>query len=665
MQRIWRDAEKRIRYTHGVLVFLVLAVVVCGHATSSEVRVAPCSIGSPGETGECRVLLDLVSPGLSEYEVQVTLGDPGIGEITGVRFPSWAGLNSRSRVPADTITLKGADTGRKVGPGDREVLLATLVIRGDAPGVCEVQVAVIGMKDESGAPYLIGGRSGTLTVLGPDAGGERPGSPGNASSFPLPADTVGVSPTPDPTPVTPKPEGTLLPVPTPVTPTLVMDGKETGGDAGNENDADHGTKHGTLCLDSIPGNALVVVDGKEAGRTPACLELAEGTHSIVLASGDGRTWEGDITVKEGQTLSLPPFTLTAPPRYILIAEAGPHGAILPAGIYGVTEGEPAEFSFLPDPGYRVEGVELDGVSLDPGPSLHLGPVTANHTIRVSFSPIPPPAAMFTANTTSGYAPLAVRFTDLSTGDVSGFLWSFGDGAVSSEPCPVHVYEHAGNYTVGLEVCGAGGCSLTQGEHFISVRERKALIADFVVNASSGPPPLMVQFEDRSVGDPDSWLWTFGDGNLSDAPSPSHLYTRPGVYPVRLTICADGCRIVSEKDGVVNVTPPVIGGSMGYFLVSCPVEGAQVFLDGRQKGVIENGTLTIPVYVTGTPARVIQVRAEGCLPYSAPITRYPAEGETVVLEIRLHPGSSGVTTASRFGIPDLLGNFSLSGSQVPG
>lgn len=40
-------------------------------------------------------------------------------------------------------------------------------------------------------------------------------------------------------------------------------------------------------------------------------------------------------------------------------------------------------------------------------------------------------AEFTADTTSGCAPLTVNFSDLSTGSPTSWNWSFGDGSNSS------------------------------------------------------------------------------------------------------------------------------------------------------------------------------------------------------------------------------------------
>jgi PKD repeat protein len=61
-------------------------------------------------------------------------------------------------------------------------------------------------------------------------------------------------------------------------------------------------------------------------------------------------------------------------------------------------------------------------------------------------------ANFTANATAGIAPLAVAFTDTSTGDgIVTRSWEFGDGGTSTERDPVHVYAAPGIYSVNLTI----------------------------------------------------------------------------------------------------------------------------------------------------------------------------------------------------------------------
>jgi PKD repeat protein len=58
---------------------------------------------------------------------------------------------------------------------------------------------------------------------------------------------------------------------------------------------------------------------------------------------------------------------------------------------------------------------------------------------------------FTANITSGQAPLIVQFSDISSGNPNGWAWDFGDGGVSSDKNPEHIYLNPGVYSVGLTV----------------------------------------------------------------------------------------------------------------------------------------------------------------------------------------------------------------------
>ena len=68
-----------------------------------------------------------------------------------------------------------------------------------------------------------------------------------------------------------------------------------------------------------------------------------------------------------------------------------------------------------------------------------------------------PVADFSANPTSGYAPLSVQFTDLSQYATSR-SWDFGDGTASTEQNPAHTYSAAGTYTVNLMGSNENGTS---------------------------------------------------------------------------------------------------------------------------------------------------------------------------------------------------------------
>lgn len=79
------------------------------------------------------------------------------------------------------------------------------------------------------------------------------------------------------------------------------------------------------------------------------------------------------------------------------------------------------------------------------------------------------AVDFSANVTSGLAPLSVQFMDLSTVPVAtAWDWSFGDGATSTLQNPSHVYTADGVYDVTLRVTGANGLVIAQKAAFVRV-----------------------------------------------------------------------------------------------------------------------------------------------------------------------------------------------------
>ncbi|HJV65761.1 MAG TPA: PKD domain-containing protein, partial [Geomonas sp.] len=82
-----------------------------------------------------------------------------------------------------------------------------------------------------------------------------------------------------------------------------------------------------------------------------------------------------------------------------------------------------------------------------------------------------PVANFTATPRTGSAPLSVSFTDKSTGQITGWLWDFGDSTTSAQQNPSHVYNSAGSYTVTLTVTGPGGSNSKSYQKWIKVRAK--------------------------------------------------------------------------------------------------------------------------------------------------------------------------------------------------
>ncbi|AKB27733.1 Chitin binding protein [Methanosarcina siciliae T4/M] len=157
---------------------------------------------------------------------------------------------------------------------------------------------------------------------------------------------------------------------------------------------------------------------------------------------------------------------------------------------------------------------------------------------INIGVVSAPEANFTADVTSGTAPLTVQFNDESTGVILDYAWDFdNDGIVdSTSQNPLFTYEAAGTYTVNLTVSNTGGSSTeTRADYIVSVLPDSP-VADFSVDVTSGYAPLTVQFTDLTTNRPVSWAWDFESDGIIDSyeQNPSWTYNAAGNYTVTLT-----------------------------------------------------------------------------------------------------------------------------------
>ena len=83
---------------------------------------------------------------------------------------------------------------------------------------------------------------------------------------------------------------------------------------------------------------------------------------------------------------------------------------------------------------------------------------------------------------------------------------------------------------------------------------------------------------------------------------------------------------------------MIGGDVGWYVVTCNVDGASVYFDEKYVGETENGRLKIEVYTTGTPYTGYSVSKPGFVTFTGTIDQYPAKDETVELSVTLTAGT---------------------------
>jgi PKD repeat protein len=165
--------------------------------------------------------------------------------------------------------------------------------------------------------------------------------------------------------------------------------------------------------------------------------------------------------------------------------------------------------------------------------------------------IPRPIAAFTQDRVIGNVPLTVRFTNQSSGSITGYQWNFGDGSSSTEINPVKTYNTPGLFTVTLTVTGPGGTSNVSQQ--INVQSSTAPLANFDATPLTGNAPLTVAFTDRSTGGQiTSWAWNFSDGGSASIQNPIYVFNAAGTFNVILTVSGPGGTSTFTRQIIVNV-----------------------------------------------------------------------------------------------------------------
>lgn len=152
----------------------------------------------------------------------------------------------------------------------------------------------------------------------------------------------------------------------------------------------------------------------------------------------------------------------------------------------------------------------------------------------------------------GIAPLQVHFINRSIGVASSFKWDFGDGTLSTEENPTHIYEKPGTYFVKFIVSDGVDSPQSEKKSTLEVLPDN-FSANFICENNSGTAPFKTYFIPKYSSPHGIYHWTFGDGNNSDKEKPSHEYTRAGKYSVTLRITQDGFTDEKTFNDLISVT----------------------------------------------------------------------------------------------------------------
>ena len=153
----------------------------------------------------------------------------------------------------------------------------------------------------------------------------------------------------------------------------------------------------------------------------------------------------------------------------------------------------------------------------------------------------------------------VDFSDLSSTKADRIVswnWDFGDGNMSTQQDPSHMYRDPGFKEVTLEVIDNNGCreENTQSFPYTPIPSDLAILPSIYITCLPG----VVTFDNISEPIDSTYdvLWDFGDG--SDGPetrqlNPTHVYEEPGEYTIMLSVTSpSGCTAVQTFNDFVEI-----------------------------------------------------------------------------------------------------------------
>lgn len=186
----------------------------------------------------------------------------------------------------------------------------------------------------------------------------------------------------------------------------------------------------------------------------------------------------------------------------------------------------------------------------------------------------------------------VNFTNLTTFPAglsesqATYRWDFGDGTtfVGRNPQP-HVYPGYGTYQVSLTIEHPTACNAPK------VITKTIEFIDNFVRVELPPPGLVcvdvpIQFNPNYTN-PVSYQWDLGDGTTSTDANPTHTYTTPGEYIIKVVVRnPQTCNLVDSAVDTIRVFPNPTA-SFTYTPIQPELNVGTQFTNSSQGGDIYN------------------------------------------------------------------------------
>lgn len=177
----------------------------------------------------------------------------------------------------------------------------------------------------------------------------------------------------------------------------------------------------------------------------------------------------------------------------------------------------------------------------------------------------PPVANASISTDNATVGEAITFDASGSSDPDGqitqYLWNFGDGTSSNQQIVSHAYSQAGTFQVTLTVTDNDGATgQASGPVTITGGTNQPPMASAQISPNPAQVNQAITFDASASSDADGqitqYLWNFDDGSTSNQQIATKAYSQAGTYNVSLTVTDNNGATgqASEQVTVTDATP---------------------------------------------------------------------------------------------------------------
>ncbi len=216
----------------------------------------------------------------------------------------------------------------------------------------------------------------------------------------------------------------------------------------------------------------------------------------------------------------------------------------------------------------------------------------------------------------------VQFNNQTLNNATSFLWDFGDGGISFQENPIHIYATTGTYKVTLKATNEFGH--TEKElNIVATPITATIIAEGILEINQ-----TVTFNTDVVAT--IYNWDFGDGQNSTLKSPPHQYPVGGTYLVKLNVSNDICSYTTSRSIFIRDPNGIDESGTVNEIAVYPNPGDGVFNLKLENNI--NADYELKVYNTvGTIVyQEILHKEHNTLIHEINLTRFPSGAYTVIL-----------------------------------